>query len=136
MFIIIAASSLTAISIWSISIFTICTDRIKFFSSPQISVWMTSSGVLLTSSGIPIALLGNPFTVFQLGYWQIQLVFTENRAWAIESGWTWSGRTTTSKDTWTEIWGDWAEATVKDDPAIVIKIFLKIKIVKILKAIV
>ena len=26
--------------------------------------------------------------------------------WTIESGWTWSGGSATSKDTWTEIWGD------------------------------
>ena len=26
--------------------------------------------------------------------------------WAKESGWTWSGGTTTTKDVWTEIWGD------------------------------
>ena len=26
--------------------------------------------------------------------------------WSIESGWTWSGGSTTSLDTWTEIWGD------------------------------
>ena len=67
---------------------------------------MTSSGALLTSLGIPIGLLRNPFTVFQVGYWKIQLVFIENYSWAIESRWTWTGGSTTTKDTWTEIWGD------------------------------
>ena len=43
----------------------------------------------------------------------------ENRAGAIESWWTWTGGSTTSKDTWTEIWGDGADAAVKDDAAIV-----------------
>ena len=43
----------------------------------------------------------------------------ENRAGAIESGWTWTGGSTTSKDTWTEIWGDGADAAVKDSAAIV-----------------
>ena len=80
---------------------------------------MKSSRALLTSPGIPIGLLGNPFTVFQVGYWKIQLVLTENLAWAIESGWTWSGGPTTSKDTWTEIWGDEADAAAKDGAAIV-----------------
>ena len=86
---------------------------------PQTSVPVTSSEKLLTSPGIPIGPPGNPFTVFQVGYWKIQLVLTENRAWAIESGWTWSGGTTPSKDTWTEIWGDRIDAAVKDDAAIV-----------------
>ena len=36
----------------------------------------------------------------------------QNRAWAIESGWSWTGGSTTTKDTWTEIWGDGADAAV------------------------
>ena len=44
----------------------------------------------------------------------------ENCSWAIESGWTWTGGSTTSKDTWTEIWGDGADAAVKDSAAIVL----------------
>ena len=73
----------------------------------------------MTSPGIPIDPPGNPFTVFQVGYWKIQLVLTENRDWAIETGWTWSGGNSSTKDTWTEIWGDGADAAVKDDAAIV-----------------
>ena len=82
---------------------------------------MTSSGTLLTLPGIPIGPHGNPFAVFQVGYWKIQLVLTESRAWAIESGWNWSGGTTTSKDTWTEIWGDGADAAAENDGAAIIK---------------
>ena len=95
--------------------------ELNLLSSPQISGQMTSSGALLTSPGIPIGLPGNPFTLFRVGYWKIQLVLMENRAWAIESGWTWSGGTTTTKDTWTEIWGDGADSAVKDGAAIVIE---------------
>ena len=87
--------------------------ELNLFPSPQIFAQMTSSGALLSSPGIPVGLLGNPFTVFQVGYWKIQLVLTENRVWAIESGWTWSGGTTTSKDTWTEIWGDGVDTLSK-----------------------
>ena len=29
-----------------------------------------------------------------------------SRSWTIEVGWSWSGGTSTAKDTWTEIWGD------------------------------
>ena len=91
--------------------------ELNLIPSPHISFQMTSSGVLLTSPGILVGLLGNPFTVFQVGNWKIQLVLTENRARVIESRWTWSGGTTTSKDTWTEIWGDEANAAVENDGA-------------------
>ena len=43
----------------------------------------------------------------------------QNLAWAIESEFSWTGLSTTTKDTWTEIWGDGAGAAVKDDTAIV-----------------
>ena len=39
--------------------------------------------------------------------------------WAIESGWSWSGGSTTSVDTWINIRGDGEGAAVKDDAAIV-----------------
>ena len=81
---------------------------------------MTSSGVPLTSSGIPIGPPGNLFTVFQVGYWKIQLLFMENHAWRVETGWTCSGGTPTSSDICTEIWWDEAGAAVKDGAAIVI----------------
>ena len=29
-----------------------------------------------------------------------------NATWQVEIGWTWSGGTTSSQDTWTEVWGD------------------------------
>ena len=54
-----------------------------------------------------------------MGYWKIQLVLTENRAGVIETGWTWTGGSSTTKDIWTEIWGDGIEAAVKDGGAIV-----------------
>ena len=44
----------------------------------------------------------------------------ENRAGTIETGWTWSGGNSSTKDTWAEIWGDGAGAAVKDDAAVVI----------------
>ena len=43
----------------------------------------------------------------------------DNRAGAIETGWTWTGGSTCSKDTWSEIWGDGTGAAVKDDAAVV-----------------
>ena len=43
----------------------------------------------------------------------------DNRAGAIETGWTWTGGSTCSKDTWSEIWGDGTGAAVKDDDAVV-----------------
>ena len=43
----------------------------------------------------------------------------ENRVGAAETGWVWTGGTTSSKDTWTEIWGDGIDAAVKDGAAIV-----------------
>ena len=43
----------------------------------------------------------------------------KNRAWAIETGWTWTGGSSTSKDTWTEVWGDGEGVAVKDGAAIV-----------------
>ena len=45
----------------------------------------------------------------------------ENRVGAAETGWTWTGGSSTTKDIWTEIWGDGLEAAVKDGAAIVIK---------------
>ena len=44
----------------------------------------------------------------------------KNRAWAIESGWSCSWGNSSTKDTWTEIWGDGEGAAVKDGAAIVI----------------
>ena len=38
----------------------------------------------------------------------------KNRAWAIETGWTWTGGSSTSKDTWTEIWEGGEGVAVKD----------------------
>ena len=43
----------------------------------------------------------------------------ENCSWAIESGWTWIGGSTTTKDTWTEIWGYGADAAAENDGAII-----------------
>ena len=43
----------------------------------------------------------------------------ENCSWAIESGWTWTGGSTTTKDTWAEIWGDEADASAENDGAII-----------------
>ena len=48
----------------------------------------------------------------------------ENRAGVIETGWTWTGGSTSSKDTWSEIWGDGAGAAVKNGAAIVIVVKL------------
>ena len=73
----------------------------------------------MTSPRIPIGLPGNPFTVFPVGYWKIQLLFMENRAGAVETGWTWTGGSISSKDICTEIWGDGAGAAVKDGAAAV-----------------
>ena len=46
----------------------------------------------------------------------------ENCVGAAETGWVWTGGTSTSKDTCTEIWGDGAGAAVKDGAAIVVHI--------------
>ena len=51
----------------------------------------------------------------------------ENLAGAIETGWTWTGGSTSSKDTWSEIWGDGAAAAFKDGAAVV-KEWLRLKI--------
>ena len=80
---------------------------------------MTSSGALMTSSGIPIGPPGNPFTVFPVGYWRIQLVSIENRSCVVEIGWTCSGGNSVTKDTCSEICGDGVDAAVKDGAAIV-----------------
>ena len=80
---------------------------------------MTSSGAFVTSPGIPIGLPGNPFTVFPVGSWKIQLLLMENRVGAAETGWTRTGGSSTSKDTCVEICGDGVDATVKDGAAIV-----------------
>ena len=47
------------------------------------------------------------------------MLFMENHAWRAEAGWTCSSETPTSSDTCTEIWGDEADAAVKDGDAIV-----------------
>ena len=39
--------------------------------------------------------------------------------WTIESGWSWSGCSTTLADSWIDICGDGEGAAVKDDAAIV-----------------
>ena len=43
----------------------------------------------------------------------------ENSEGAIETGWTWTGVSISSKDICTEIWGDGAGAAVKDGAAVV-----------------
>ena len=44
----------------------------------------------------------------------------ENCVGATETGWTWSGGSSLTKNTCSEIWGGWAGAAVKDSAAIVI----------------
>ena len=44
--------------------------------------------------------------------------------WTIESGWSWSGCSTTSADSWIDICGDGEGAAVKDDATIVFKLSL------------
>ena len=80
---------------------------------------MTPSGALPMSLGIPIGLFENPFTVFQGDYWKIQLLFMQNLVWKAETGWAWTGESTTTKVVWTEIWGDGEYAAVKDGAAVV-----------------
>ena len=116
----IAASSLAVISICCISIITICAYWIKSFtisSSFFPDDVIESAPDVTLNSNWPI---GKSFYSFQVGYWKIQLVFMENRSWAIETGWTWSGGNSSTKNIWTEIWGDGADAAVKDGAAIVI----------------
>ena len=68
---------------------------------------MTSFEVLLKSIGTLIGQFGNTFTVFQVDYFNIQLLFMQNFGWKAETWWIWSrGTWTTSKDTWTEMCGD------------------------------
>ena len=43
----------------------------------------------------------------------------KNFVWKVETGWTWKGGSSTTKDTWTEIWGDGEGAAIKDDAAVV-----------------
>ena len=43
----------------------------------------------------------------------------ENYVGAAETGWTWSGCSSLTKDTCSEIWGDGADAAVKDGVTIV-----------------
>ena len=43
----------------------------------------------------------------------------ENRAWAIKNGWSCSGGNSSTKDTWTKIWGNGADVVAKDGAAIV-----------------
>ena len=81
---------------------------------------MTSSGALMTSSKIPIGPPGNPFTVFPVGYWKIQLFSMENRSYVVEIGWACSGGNSVTKDTCSEICGDGVDAAVKDCTAIVV----------------
>ena len=52
----------------------------------------------------------------------------EHCSWAIESGWTWTGASTTTKDTWTEIWGDGADAAVENIGAAIKSFEIKIYI--------
>ena len=87
---------------------------------------MTPSGAFLTSFWIPIGLFRNLFKVFRLDYWKTQLFFIQNLALKAESGWTWTGGSTTSKVTWTEIWGDGENAAIKDDTAIVFSVDEKV----------
>ena len=47
----------------------------------------------------------------------------ENCTWAIETSCTWSGGNSSTKDTWTEIWGDGADAAVKDGATIIFSIY-------------
>ena len=65
----------SSISTNCISIITISAYWVKSFPSPQTSVQMTSPGVLLMSIRTPIGLFWNPFTVFQVGFLKIQLLF-------------------------------------------------------------
>ena len=95
--------------------------ELNLLPSPQISGQMTSSGTLLTSPGIPIGPPGNPFTVFQVGYWKFQRVSRENHSFVVKTGFKWEGGSPTKRDTWTEIWGDGIDAAVKDGAAIVIR---------------
>ena len=44
--------------------------------------------------------------------------------WTIESGWSWSGCSTTSADSWIDSCGDGENAAVKDDAAIVYHVFV------------
>ena len=46
-------------------------------------------------------------------------IYQEFWIWTIESGWSWSGSSTTSADSWIDICGDGEGAAVKDDAAIV-----------------
>ena len=82
---------------------------------------MTSPGALLTSPGIPIGLPGNPFTVFQVGYRKIQLVFMENHAGAYARFFASRGAKVVANDTVCDVHGDGVEAAVEDGAAIVHK---------------
>ena len=42
-----------------------------------------------------------------------------NLAWAFETGWSWSGGSTTSADFWINICVDGEDTAVKDDDAVV-----------------
>ena len=86
--------------------------------SPQISGQVRSSEKLLTSPGIPIGPPGNPFTVFQVGYLKIKLVFMENRAEAHARFFALRGAKVVN-DTGCDVHGDGVDAVVKDGAAIV-----------------
>ena len=79
------------------SIITISRICIKSYSISTNFFSDDVTGALLTSSGIPIGLPENPFTVFQVGYWKIQLLLMENLAGVIETGWACSEGTTITK---------------------------------------
>ena len=123
----IAASFLAAISICSITIISI---RIVWIVSFSISSNFFPDDVTENAPDVTWNSnwsTGKSFYSFQVGYWKIQLVLTENRVGAAETGWTWTGGSSTTKDIWTEIWGDGLEAAVKDGAAIVSQIIVMLE---------
>ena len=70
--------------------------------------------MLLTSHGIPIGLLENPFTVCLIRLLKNPVALHVKSWMKTEIGWTWTRGSTTTKDTWTETWGDEEHAVVKD----------------------
>ena len=88
--------------------------------SPHISGQMTSSEMLLTSPGIPIGPPGNPFTVFQVGYRKIQLVFMENRVGAYARFFASRGAKVVANDTGCDVHGDRVDAAVENVNAAII----------------
>ena len=55
-----------------------------------------------------------------MGYWKIQPLLIENCVGTAETGCVWTGGSTSSEDTCSEIWGDGIDAVVKDGAVIVI----------------